>query len=146
MASFVALVAPSFPPAGTAYATATAAQTAETWGNAFADGTDTAVRQLALPVDAPGQVRQPLLVLIDQLAVAGLICGAAFGEKSGEKVVVQRILALHRADTGYTAIANQLNEAGHRTLIGKLFRPQTVKNYVLRYGGEGKGAAAEGGR
>ena len=40
---------------------------------------------------------------------------------------------MRKAGKGYTAIANKLNEEGHRTLTGKLFRPQTVKNYVLRY-------------
>lgn len=59
---------------------------------------------------------------------------AAFGEKADEKPVVQRILAMRKADTSYTAIANKLNQEGHRTLTGKPFRPQTVKNYVLRWG------------
>lgn len=59
---------------------------------------------------------------------------AAFGEKSDEKPVVQRILTLRKADTSYSTIANRLNEEGHRTLTGKPFRPQTVKNYVLRWG------------
>jgi hypothetical protein len=71
---------------------------------------------------------------------------AAFGEKADEKAVVQRLLALRKADKGYTAIANKLNEEGHRTLTGKSFRPQTVKNYVLRYAGEGKEGTAAGGR
>ncbi len=68
---------------------------------------------------------------------------AAFGEKADEKAVVERILALRRADSGYTAIASTLNEEGHRTLTGKPFRPQTVKNYILRYGGKVKAVAAE---
>jgi hypothetical protein len=71
---------------------------------------------------------------------------AAFGQQPDEKAVIHRILVWRRAGTGYTAIANKLNEEGYRTLTGKPFRPQTVKNYFLRYGGEGKEGAAQGGR
>lgn len=60
---------------------------------------------------------------------------AAYGEwDPDEKLVVQRILAMRKADTNYTTIANKLNQEGHRTLTGKPFRAQTVKNYVLRWG------------
>ena len=59
---------------------------------------------------------------------------AAYGEKADEKPVVQRILTMRKADTSYTAIAKKLNEEGHRTLTGKSFRPQTIKNYVFRWG------------
>jgi hypothetical protein len=64
---------------------------------------------------------------------------ATFGQKAEEKLVVQRLLTLRQAHLSYTAIANKLNEDGHRTLTGKPFHPQTVKNYVLRWGnGDGK--------
>jgi hypothetical protein len=71
---------------------------------------------------------------------------AAFGGKPNEKAVVVRILVWHRDGMGYTAIANKLNEEGYRTLTGKPFRPQTVKNYFLRYSSEGKEGTAQGGR
>jgi hypothetical protein len=71
---------------------------------------------------------------------------AAFGGEPDERPVIQRILVWHRDGTGYTAIANKLNEEGYRTLTGKHFRPQTVKNYALRYGGDGKEGAAKDGR
>jgi hypothetical protein len=59
---------------------------------------------------------------------------AAFGEKPDEEAIVQRILDLHKAGMGYTAVAAKINDEGHTTLTGRPFRPQTVKNYVLRYG------------
>jgi hypothetical protein len=65
---------------------------------------------------------------------------ATFGQRAEEKLVVQRLLTLRQAHMSYTAIANTLNEEGHRTLTGKPFHPQTVKNYVLRYGDVGQGS------
>lgn len=59
---------------------------------------------------------------------------AAFGEKPDEEAIVQRILDLHNAGMGYTAVAPKINDEGHKTLTGKPFHPQTVKNYVMRYG------------
>jgi hypothetical protein len=64
---------------------------------------------------------------------------STFGQRAEEKLVVQRLLTMRQAHMSYTAIANTLNEEGHRTLTGKPFHPQTVKNYVLRWGnGNGK--------
>lgn len=58
----------------------------------------------------------------------------AFGEKEEEKPVIQLILDMRNAQHSYTGIANKLNNDGFRTMTGKTFRPQTIKNYVLRWG------------
>jgi adenylate kinase family enzyme len=60
----------------------------------------------------------------------------AFGDKPEERVVVERILGLHRQRKNLTQIANTINSEGHMTLTGKHFRPQTVKNYIQRYGAD----------
>jgi hypothetical protein len=69
-----------------------------------------------------------------------------FGQTPEQDAALKRILALHKSGLPYLRIAETLNNEGHKTLNGKSWHPQTVKNYVLRYGSEGKEVAAQGGR
>ena len=56
----------------------------------------------------------------------------AFGEKPGEEVTLQRILALHSTGHSTSAIANFLNTAGDATRMGKPWRRGTVAKILRR--------------
>jgi DNA invertase Pin-like site-specific DNA recombinase len=56
----------------------------------------------------------------------------AYGEKPGEEVVLQRILALQSTGHSTRAIANFLNTAGDATRMGKPWQPGTVAKILTR--------------
>jgi DNA invertase Pin-like site-specific DNA recombinase len=56
----------------------------------------------------------------------------AYGEKPGEEVTLQRILALQSTGHSTRAIANFLNTAGDATRMGKPWQPGTVAKILAR--------------